>query len=406
MATAVAAKGAKEIIFEWEGKDKNGKTQKGELRALGEAAVNAAMRRQGIMVTKVKKRKTSGGSKIKRKDISVFTRQLATMMKAGVPLLQSFDIAARGGNNPRLSRMLSDIRGDVESGTSLSAAFRKQPMHFNSLYCNLVEAGESGGILETILERLAIYEEKSMALQSKIKSAMTYPIAVMVVAFVVVAVIMIFVIPSFKDVFTSFGGELPLPTLMVIALSEFFVKYWYLIFGGLGGGYYFFMQTWRRSEKMQNFMDRLFLKFPVFGELARKAVLARWTRTLATMFGAGVPLVEALDSVAGAAGNRVYQQATEKIQKDVATGTSLTTSMQTSGVFPNMVLQMSAIGEESGSLDHMLGKAADFYENEVDDMVKAMSSLMEPFIIVILGTLIGGIVIALYMPIFKLGAVV
>jgi type IV pilus assembly protein PilC len=406
MATAAAAKGAKEIIFEWEGKDKNGKTQKGELRALGEAAVNAAMRRQGIMVTKVKKRKTSGGSKIKRKDISVFTRQLATMMKAGVPLLQSFDIAARGGNNPRLSRMLNDIRGDVESGTSLSAAFRKQPMHFNSLYCNLVEAGESGGILETILERLAIYEEKSMALQSKIKSAMTYPIAVMVVAFVVVAVIMIFVIPSFKEVFTSFGGELPLPTLVVIAMSEFFVKYWYLIFGGLGGGYYFFMQTWRRSEKMQNFMDRAFLKFPVFGELARKAVLARWTRTLATMFGAGVPLVEALDSVAGAAGNRVYQQATEKIQKDVATGTSLTTSMQTSGVFPNMVLQMSAIGEESGSLDHMLGKAADFYENEVDDMVKAMSSLMEPFIIVILGVLIGGIVVALYMPIFKLGAVV
>jgi type IV pilus assembly protein PilC len=406
MATAVAAKGAKEIIFEWEGKDKNGKTQKGELRSHGEAAVSAAMRRQGIMVTKVKKRKTSGGSKIKRKDIAVFTRQLATMMKAGVPLLQSFDIAARGGNNPRLSRMLNDIRGDVESGTSLSAAFRKQPMHFNALYCNLVEAGESGGILETILERLAVYEEKSMALQSKIKSAMTYPIAVLVVAFVVVAIIMIFVIPSFKEVFTSFGGELPLPTLIVIAMSEFFVAYWYLIFGGLGGGYYFFMQTWRRSEKMQNFMDRLFLKFPVFGELARKAILARWTRTLATMFGAGVPLVEALDSVAGASGNKVYQLATEKIQKDVATGTSLTTSMQTSGVFPNMVLQMSAIGEESGSLDHMLGKAADFYENEVDDMVKAMSSLMEPFIIVILGVLIGGIVIAMYMPIFKLGAVV
>jgi type IV pilus assembly protein PilC len=406
MATAVAAKGAKEIIFEWEGKDKNGKTQKGELRSHGEAAVSAAMRRQGIMVTKVKKRKTSGGSKIKRKDIAVFTRQLATMMKAGVPLLQSFDIAARGGNNPRLSRMLNDIRGDVESGTSLSAAFRKQPMHFNALYCNLVEAGESGGILETILERLAVYEEKSMALQSKIKSAMTYPIAVLVVAFVVVAIIMIFVIPSFKEVFTSFGGELPLPTLIVIAMSEFFVAYWYLIFGGLGGGYYFFMQTWRRSEKMQNFMDRLFLKFPVFGELARKAILARWTRTLATMFGAGVPLVEALDSVAGASGNKVYQLATEKIQKDVATGTSLTTSMQTSGVFPNMVLQMSAIGEESGSLDHMLGKAADFYENEVDDMVKAMSSLMEPFIIVILGVLIGGIVVAMYMPIFKLGAVV
>lgn len=407
MATALAAaKAPKELIFEWEGKDKNGKIQRGELRSAGEAAVSAALRRQGILVTKVKKRKTSGGSKIKRKDVSIFTRQLATMMKSGVPLLQSFDIAARGGTNPRLTKLLTDIRMDVESGTSLSAAFRKHPMQFNALYCNLVEAGEAGGILEAILERLAIYEEKSMALHSKIKSALVYPVAVMIVAFVVVTIIMIFVIPSFKEVFTSFGGELPAPTLLVMHISEVFVKYWYLIFGTMFGAGYFFMQSWKRSVKMQVVMDRLFLRLPVFGELIRKAILARWTRTLSTLFGAGVPLVEALDSVAGASGNAIYAMATEQIQKDVATGTALTMSMQTTGVFPNMVLQMTAIGEESGSLDHMLGKAAEFYESEVDEMVKALSSLMEPFIIVILGVLIGGIVVSMYLPIFKLGAVV
>ncbi len=409
MATAVAVKGAskeKEFVFEWEGKDKNGKTLRGEVRSGGEAAVNASLRRQGILVTKVKKRKLSGGSKIKRKDIAVFTRQLATMMKAGVPLLQSFDIAARGGNNPRLTKMLNDIRGDVETGTSLSAAFRKHPLYFNALYCNLVEAGEAGGILETLLDRLAMYEEKTIALQSKIKSALIYPVAVLIVAFVVTTIIMIFVIPSFKEVFTAFGGTLPAPTLFVMGMSDFFVQYWYIIFGVLFGGGYFFMQSWRRSEKMQMTMDRLLLRIPVFGELIRKAVLARWTRTLSTMFGAGVPLVEALDSVGGAAGNAVYATATEKIQKDVATGTSLTTSMQSTGVFPNMVLQMTSIGEESGALDHMLAKAAEFYENEVDEMVKGLSSLMEPFIIVILGVLIGGIVVSMYLPIFKLGAVV
>jgi type IV pilus assembly protein PilC len=407
MATAaIAVKGGKEIVFEWEGKDKNGKVLRGELRSPGEAAVSAALRRQGILVTKVKKRKLSGGRSIKRKDIAIFTRQLSTMMKAGVPLLQSFDIAARGGTNPRLTKMLNDIRGDVETGTSLSAAFRKYPLYFNALYCNLVEAGEAGGILETLLDRLAMYEEKTLALQGKIKSALVYPIAVLVVAFVVTAVIMIFVIPSFKDVFTSFGADLPAPTLIVMAISDVFVKYWYIIFGALGGGLYFFFQTWRRSEKMQKAMDRLLLKIPVFGALIQKAVIARWTRTLSTMFGAGVPLVEALDSVGGAAGNAVYAEATSKIQKDVSTGTSLTTSMQSVGVFPNMVLQMTAIGEESGALDHMLAKAAEFYEEEVDEMVKGLSSLMEPFIIVILGVLIGGIVIAMYLPIFKLGAVV
>ncbi len=409
MATAVAAKGAnkqKDFVFEWEGKDKNGKTLRGEIRSPGEAAVNASLRRQGILVLKVKKRKISGGGSIKRKDIAVFTRQLATMMKAGVPLLQSFDIAARGGINPRLTKLLNEIRGDVETGTSLSAAFRKHPLYFNALYCNLVEAGEAGGILEALLDRLAVYEEKTIALQAKIKAALIYPVAVMVVAFVVTAVIMIFVIPSFKSVFTSFGAELPAPTLFVMAVSDIFVSYWYIIFGVIFGGLYMFFQSWKRSEKMQATMDRLLLRMPIFGELIRKSVIARWTRTLSTMFGAGVPLVEALDSVGGAAGNAVYKQATEKIQRDVSTGTGLTTSMQSTGVFPNMVLQMTAIGEESGALDHMLSKAAEFYENEVDEMVKGLSSLMEPIIIVFLGTLIGGIVVSMYLPIFKLGAVV
>jgi type IV pilus assembly protein PilC len=285
-------------------------------------------------------------------------------------------------------------------------AFRKHPMQFNALYCNLVEAGEQGGILEQLLERLAIYEEKTLALKSKIKSALMYPIAVLVVAFIVLTIIMIFVIPSFKEVFSSFGADLPAPTLAVMWLSEKFVSYWYIIFGVLFGGGYFFIQSWRRSEKMQMAMDRLLLRAPVFGDLIRKSVLARWTRTLSTMFGAGVPLVEALDSVGGAAGNAVYAQATEQIQKEVSTGTALTMAMQNTGVFPTMVLQMASIGEESGSLDHMLGKAAEFYEEEVDEMVKGLSSLMEPFIIVILGVLIGGIVVSMYLPIFKLGAVV
>ncbi|WP_431100206.1 type II secretion system F family protein [Roseateles noduli] len=401
-----AAKGIKEYVFEWEGKDRNGKIVRGEMRAGGEAVISASLRRQGILVSKIKKRRSSGGKSIKQKDISVFTRQLATMMRAGVPLLQSFDIVARGSPNPRLTKLLTDIRQDVETGTSLSAAFRKHPLYFDALYCNLVEAGEQGGILEALLDRLAIYQEKTVALKGKIKSALTYPIAVMVVAFVVTAVIMIFVIPAFKDVFKSFGADLPAPTLFVMAMSEIFVAYWWLIFGVIGGGLYFFFQSWKRSEKMQKFMDRLLLKIPVFGQLIYKSAVARWTRTLATMFAAGVPLVEALDSVGGASGNAVFVEATEKIQRDVSTGASLTTSMQTTGIFPIMVLQMSSIGEESGSLDHMLGKAADFYEEEVDDAVKALSSLMEPIIIVFLGTLIGGIVISMYLPIFKLGAVV
>ncbi len=409
MATATSRpnlKSVKEVIFEWEGKDRNGKIVRGELRAAGEHQVQATLRRQGILVTKVRKRRMRSGKKIAPKDIAIFTRQLATMMKAGVPLLQSFDIVGRGSTNPSVAKLLNDIRTDVESGSSLSSAFRKHPLYFNTLYCNLVEAGEAAGILEDLLDRLAIYMEKTEAIKSKIKSALMYPVAVIVVAFVVVALIMIFVIPAFKSVFESFGADLPAPTLFVIAMSEFFVSYWYIIFIGVFGGVYFFLQSWKRNEKMQIFMDRLLLQIPIFGNLIEKSVIARWTRTLSTMFAAGVPLVESLDSVGGAAGNYIYKSATQKIQQEVSTGTSLTNAMSNANVFPSMVIQMTAIGEESGSIDHMLGKAADFYEAEVDEMVAGLSSLMEPIIIVFLGTIIGGIVVAMYLPIFKLGAVV
>ena len=410
MATAAKSapvkKTVKENVFEWEGKDRGGKQVRGETRAAGENQVQSMLRRQGITPTKIKKRRMSAGSAIKPKDMAIFTRQLATMMKAGVPLLQAFDIVGRGNPNPRVTKLLNDIRTDVETGTSLSVAFRKFPLYFDNLYCNLVEAGESAGILDQLLDRLAVYMEKTEAIKSKLKSALMYPISVLVVAFVVVAVIMIFVIPAFKEVFSNFGGELPMPTLVVISMSEFFVKYWYLIFGGLFGGFYFFMQAWQRNEKVQMFMDRLMLKLPIFGTLVEKSCIARWTRTLSTMFAAGVPLVEALDSVGGAAGNSVFTAATLKIQHEVSTGTALTVAMTNVNLFPSMVLQMCSIGEESGSIDHMLGKAADFYEAEVDDMVAGISSLMEPIIIVILGTIIGGIVVAMYLPIFKLGQVV
>jgi type IV pilus assembly protein PilC len=376
------------------------------MRAMGENQVQASLRRQGILPTKIKKRRMSSGQKIKPKDLAIFTRQLATMMKAGVPLLQAFDIVGRGNANASVAKLLNDIRMDVETGTSLNAAFRKFPMYFDNLYCNLVEAGEAAGILDQLLDRLAVYMEKTEAIKSKIKSALMYPISVVIVAFVVVAVIMIFVVPAFKETFTSFGAELPAPTLFVMAISEIFVAYWWLIFGVIGGGFYFFMQAWKRNEKVQMFMDRLMLKMPIFGVLVEKSVIARWTRTLATMFAAGVPLVEALDSVGGASGNSVYQAATAEIQQEVSSGTSLTAAMTNANVFPTMVLQMCAIGEESGSIDHMLGKAADFYEAEVDDMVAGLSSLMEPIIIVFLGGLIGGIVVAMYLPIFKLGQVV
>lgn len=409
MATAAAARSTranKEFLFEWEGKDRQGKLQRGELRAGSEAIVGASLRRQGILVTKVKKRRMSSGKSIKSKDISTFTRQMATMIRAGVPLLQSFDIVGRGHPNANMARLVQEIRSDVETGTSLSNAFRKHPKYFDALYCNLVEAGETAGMLELVLDRLATYQEKTLAIRSKIKSALTYPVAVMIVAFIVVTIIMLFVVPTFTDVFKQFGASLPAPTLFVVAVSDFFVHYWYILFGVIFIGGYFMLQSWKRSPKVREFMDRALLRAPVFGKLVEKGALARWTRTLSTMFGAGVPLVEALDAVGGASGNIVYQQATDRIQQDVSTGTSLTTSMQTQRVFPPLVIQLTSIGEESGALDSMLGKAADIYEAEVDELVKNLSSLLEPIIIVFLGVIIGGLVVAMYLPIFNLGKVI
>lgn len=396
----------KEVTFTWVGKNKAGKIVRGEQRATTEAVVSATLRRQGILVTKVSKQRLAGGGKVTEKDVALFTRQLATMMKAGVPLLQTFEIVGRGHENPAVSKLLLEIKSDVETGSSLSQAFRKFPLHFDQLYCNLIGAGEQAGILEALLDRLATYQEKMIAIKSKIKAALFYPVAILIVAFIITCVIMIFVIPAFKEVFTSFGADLPAPTLIVMAISDFFVEYWWLIFGSIGGGLYAFFYTWKRSEAMQFTMDRILLRVPLFGPLVKKSVIARWTRTLSTMFAAGVPLVESLDSVAGAAGNYVYKVATKQIQSEVSTGTSLTSAMQNSQIFPNMVTQMVAIGEESGALDSMLGKVADFFEAEVDDAVDALSSLMEPIIMVVLGTLIGGMVIAMYLPIFKLGAVV
>jgi type IV pilus assembly protein PilC len=404
---AANSKATKEITYSWEGKDKKGKIVKGEMRAAGNSFVNATLRRQGITVTKVKKQSgfASKGT-VSDKDITLFTRQLATMMKAGVPLLQSFDIVGKGHSNPAVAKLLLDIKSDVETGSSMSAAFRKYPLYFDALFCNLINAGEQAGILDTLLDRLATYKEKIQAIKSKIKSALFYPISIIIVAFIIVAVIMIFVIPAFKELFDGFGADLPAPTLIVMAISDVFVQWWWAIFGSIGGGIWFFFYTWKRSLSMQATMDRLILMIPVFGPLVRKATIARWSRTLATMFSAGVPLVEALDSVAGASGNRVYYDATKKIQNEISTGTSLTVAMQNTNVFPNMVLQMTAIGEESGALDSMLSKVADFFEAEVDDAVDALASLMEPVIMVVLGTLIGGLVVAMYLPIFKMGSVV
>ncbi len=408
MATAAKARTlvVKEYTFQWEGKNRDGKPIRGEMRAASDAVVQTSLRRQGVFDAKVKKVRFKVGGKVGEKDISIFTRQLATMMKSGVPLLQAFDIVGRGHANPAVAKLLLDIKADVETGSSLSQAFRKYPLYFDALYCNLVAAGEQAGILDTLLDRLATYKEKIIAIKNKIKSALFYPIAVIVVAFVITAVIMIFVIPAFKDVFKSFGADLPAPTLLVIAISDFFVAYWWAIFGIIFGGLFAFFEAWKRSEKIQMIMDRLLLRLPIFGDIIRKAVIARWSRTLSTMFAAGVPLVESLDSVGGAAGNNVYKVATKQIQGDVSTGVSLTNAMTNVNLFPNMVTQMVAIGEESGALDSMLSKVADFFEQEVDDAVEAMSSLMEPIIMVVLGTLIGGMVVAMYLPIFKLGAVV
>jgi type IV pilus assembly protein PilC len=410
MAIATPSRNSKpannESVFVWEGKDKSGRIVQGELRAASSANASASLRRQGVLTTRIKKKKIGRAKRISEKDICFFTRQLATMLKAGVPLLQAFDIVARGHANASVSRLLLDIRGDVETGTSLAQAFRRYPQYFDALFCNLVAAGEQAGILEDLLARLATYKEKTLAIKSKIRGALFYPAAVLAVAFIVTSVIMIWVVPSFKSVFESFGAELPLPTLMVIWMSDRFVEYWYLLFGSLTIGGALFVRTWKHSPALQAATDRLLLRLPVFGEVVRKAVIARWTRTLSTMFAAGVPLVESLDSVGGASGNAMYRDATQRIGAAVRSGTSLTIAMHQTQVFPSMVTQMVAIGEESGALDQMLRKVAEFYEDEVDAAVASLASLMEPVIMVFLGGLIGGLVIAMYLPIFKLGSVV
>jgi type IV pilus assembly protein PilC len=399
-------KQAQQHRFVWTGKDRTGQALSGELRSTNYASARAVLRRQGVVVQRITKGAAPPEKKITSKDIATFTRQLATMMQAGVPILQAFEIVAQSGANPRLSQLLLDIRSDVQTGTPLSVAFRRYPQYFHELYCNLVAAGEAGGILDTLLKRLAEYEEKTLALRNKVKSALMYPAGVLGVAVLVLAVIMIFVIPAFKDVFASFGAELPALTLLVMAMSAFFVEWWWLLLAGAGAVVMLIIKSYQRSPSMRDKVDAGLLRLPVFGRLMVKAIIARWARTLATLFAAGVPLVDALTSVAGAAGNAVFRHATEAIRRDVSAGIALNKAMQSTAQFPPMVLQMTAIGEESGSLDQMLEKSAEFFEEEVDEMVKGLSSLLEPFIIVILGVLIGGIVVAMYLPIFKLGSVV
>ena len=409
MATAVAQRResrVKEYTYLWEGIDRNNRNIRGESKAASETVVTSNLRRQGIRITKLKRQTFRGGGRVSEKDITFFTRQLATMLRAGVPLLQAFEIVARGHKNPRFARLMMDIKSRVESGSSLSQAFREHPGQFDALYCNLVNAGETAGILDGILDRLATYKEKILAIKSKIKSALFYPISVVTVAIIVVWVIMVFVIPAFKSVFANFGANLPAPTLIVIAMSDFFVSYWWLMAAIIAGALTTFFVLLRRSEAFRYAIDRLSLKLPIIGGIVEKATIARWTRTLSTMFAAGVPLVESLDAVAGASGNAVFAAGTRKIQTEVSTGTSLTNAMHNTGLFPSMVLQMTQIGEESGSLDGMLSKVADFFEREVDDAVAALSSLLEPIIIVFLGVVIGGLVVAMYLPIFKLGAVI
>jgi type IV pilus assembly protein PilC len=405
MAVATAAKvPVKETPFIWEGVDKMGRKMKGEMLAPGEAAVRQNLRRQGITASKIRKQSfLAGAKKITEKDIALFTRQLSTMVKAGVPLLQAFDITSRSHGNPAIQKLLGAIKADVESGTSLNQAFRRHPKYFDDLYCNLVEAGEQAGILEAVLDRIATYKEKILAIKGKIKSALMYPAIVIVVAFIITAGLMIFVIPVFGELFEGSGAELPALTALMMRISDFFVAYWWLIFGVFIGAIVGFFQAMRRSPKFRDKVDALSLKLPVFGPLIEKSTVAKWARTFSAMFAAGVPMVETLDSVAGAAGNAVFRDATQKVRIDVAAGASLASSLQATQVFPNMLTQMVSIGEESGSLDAMVDKVADFFEREVDEMVDQLSSLMEPMIMVVLGSLIGTIVVAMYLPIFKLG---
>jgi type IV pilus assembly protein PilC len=409
MAKAAAARTE---IFNWEGTDKSGKRVKGEMTGGSDALVKANLRRQGINPLKVKKKPKSlfggggGGKKITTKDITVFSRQLATMMSSGVPLVQSFDIVGRGHENPKMAALIMDIKATVEAGGSLTEALGKHPQQFDALFINLVTAGEQAGILETILNKIAIYMEKTEALKSKIKSALFYPAAVVVVAFIIVAILMIFVIPQFQELFSGFGADLPALTQMLVDTSNFFVAYWYMIFGVSIGTVMGLIELKKRSIAVQHFLDRAILKMPVIGEIMEKSAIARFSRTLATMFAAGTPLVEAMNSVAGACGNIVFHDATLVMRDEIATGTQLQATMRDSNLFPNMVVQMVAIGEESGALDSMLGKVADWYEQEVDDAVEALTSLLEPMIMAFLGVVIGGIVIGMYLPIFKMGQVV
>ena len=405
-ATAQARRDVKEYTYLWEGVDRNNRQVRGESRAASETVVTTNLRRQGVRIVKIKRQTFRGGSSVNEKDITFFTRQLATMLKAGVPLLQSFEIIGRGHSNPRFSRLMMDIKSKIETGSSMSQAFREHPKYFDALYCNLVAAGETSGMLDAILDRIATYKEKILAIKSKIKSALFYPISVITVAIVVMWIIMVWVIPSFKKVFTNFGAALPAPTLIVMAISDFVVTWWWLMAAIIAGTFFGFFFMLKRSATFRLGFDRLILKVPIIGPILRKATIARWTRTLQTMFAAGVPLVESLDAVAGAAGNALYAAGTKRIQTEVSTGTSLTNAMGNTNLFPTMVLQMTQIGEESGSLDNMLGKIAEYFEREVDDAVAALSSLLEPIIIVFLGVVIGGLVVAMYLPIFKLGSVI
>lgn len=396
-------------VYSWEGVDKQGKKIRGEMPATGVAYVNATLRRQGINPLKVAKRSKplfKFKKKIIPKDIAVFTRQLATMLQSGIPVAQAFDIVGKGHENPSMQELIMSIKQDVESGTSLTLALTKHPLYFDALYCNLVAAGEQAGILDNILLKLAIYKEKIEAIKGKIKAAMFYPTAVLVVAFLITAVLLYFVIPQFESLFAGFGADLPAMTQMVVNMSRVFQNWWWAIIGIIVGSVMTISHTYKRSAKMQHLLDRVILKAPVIGVIIKKATIARFSRTLATMFAAGVPLVEALDSVAGASGNRLYYEGTMAIKNDVSTGMQLQSAMNATGLFPNMVVQMVAIGEESGELDKMLGKVADFYEGEVDDAVAALSSLLEPIIMVFLGVIIGGMVVAMYLPIFKMAATV
>jgi type IV pilus assembly protein PilC len=400
----------KEAMFVWEGKDKQGKVIKGELAGMSDTMVKAKLRRQGINPLKVKKKPKplfgGGKTRITPKDITIFSRQLATMMSAGVPLVQAFEIVGRGHENLGMQELILGVKADVKAGNSLTDALKKRPLQFNELYTNLIEAGEHAGILEAILHKLATYMEKTEALKSKIKAALFYPASVMVVAAIVVTILMIFVIPQFSELFSNFGADLPVLTQILINMSDFFVKWWWAIFAVAGGTIFGILELKKRSKPFNHAMDRIMLKLPVLGVVLEKAAIARFARTLETMFAAGTPLVEAMTSVAGACGNIVYYDACMKIRDDISTGTQLQASMRDTGLFPNMVVQMVAIGEESGSIDTMLGKVADWYEQEVDDAVEALTSLLEPAIMAFLGVVIGGIVIGMYLPIFKMGQVV